>query len=186
MILVIVAHPYPDRSYANRALAQSLAGLQGVQVRSLYDLYPDFAIDVEAERETIAQASVVVWQHPIYWYNVPALLKLWFEKVLTMGWAWGPGGDALRGKRCLWVATTGGGDVDYLPSGIHGHAFEDFVPAVRQTAEFCGMTWLEPLIIHEARQMGPEQLEVWGAHYRARLAELVAEEIALEEVAGDE
>ena len=87
MILVVLAHPYPDRSYANRALLASLDGLAGVEVRSLYDLYPDFAIDAAAERAALAAASVVVWQHPIYWYSVPALLKLWFEKVLTPGWA---------------------------------------------------------------------------------------------------
>ena len=51
--LVILAHPYPDRSRANRALVRALDGLPGVAVRSLYDLYPDFAIDVEAEREAL-------------------------------------------------------------------------------------------------------------------------------------
>lgn len=186
MILVVVAHPYPDRSVANRALTQSLAGLEGLQVRSLYDLYPDFSIDAVAEQEALTGASVVVWQHPFYWYGVPALLKLWFEKVLTQGWAWGPGGEALRGKRCLWVVTTGGGEVDYLPSGLHGHRFEVFVPSVRQTAEFCGMIWAEPLVVHEARHLTPEELEAWGARYRTRLAALAGEEIALEEVAVDE
>ena len=179
--VVILAHPYPDRSEANRVLARSIEGLSGVEVRSLYDLYPDFAIDAPAEREALAGASVVVWQHPIYWYSVPALLKLWFEKVLTPGWAWGPGGDALHGKRCLWVVTTGGDGQDYLPSGIHGHAFEAFIPAVRQTAEFCGMEWLEPLIVHEARQLGPAELAAWGARYRGRLAALETEEDAGDE-----
>jgi len=180
MILVVFAHPYPDRSSANRALVNALAGLEGVEVRSLYDLYPDFAIDAEAEREALAAASVVVWQHPIYWYNVPALLKLWFEKVLTPGWAWGPGGEALRGKRCLWAVTTGGDGRDYLPTGIHGHPFEAFMPAVRQTAEFCGMEWLEPLVVHEARQLDTEALDAWGALYRARVAALAAEEGVLD------
>ena len=181
MIVVIVAHPYPDRSYANRVLVRSLDGLRGVEVRSLYDLYPDFTIDADAERAAVEAASVVVWQHPIYWYSTPALLKLWFEKVLSPGWAWGPGGEALRGKRCLWVVTTGGDGVDYLPSGIHGYPFEAFAPAVRQTAEFCGMEWLEPLIVHEARQLDVSDLEAWGQRYRARLEALVAAEVASDE-----
>jgi len=176
MIVVVLAHPYPDRSFANLVLARALDGLENVAVRSLYDLYPDLAIDGAAERQALEAASVVVWQHPIYWYSTPALMKLWFEKVLTAGWAWGPGGDALRGKRCLWVATTGGDDIDYSPAGIHGQSFDTFVPAVRQTAEFCGMIWLEPIIIHAARQLDVAELEVLGAHYRARVAELAAEE----------
>jgi glutathione-regulated potassium-efflux system ancillary protein KefF len=177
MILIVAAHPYLDRSYANRTLLASVESLPDVQVRSLYDLYPDFAIDAAAERDALVAASAVVWQHPIYWYSVPALLKLWFEKVLTPGFAWGPNGDALRGKRCLWVVTTGGDALDYLTSGMHGHAFEAFMPAVRQTAEFCGMVWLEPLIIHEARHLDGASLAVRGDLYRARLAALAGEDV---------
>lgn len=87
VLAVFYAHPYPDRSRANRALVESLRDLDGVELRSLYDLYPDFVIDVEAERRALEAADVVVWQHPIYWYTAPALLEIWFEKVLGRGWA---------------------------------------------------------------------------------------------------
>jgi glutathione-regulated potassium-efflux system ancillary protein KefF len=82
MIAVLHAHPYPDRSRANRALARAVDDLPGVVVRSLYDLYPDFAIDVDAEQRVLAAAEVVVWQHPLFWYTAPALQKLWYEQVL--------------------------------------------------------------------------------------------------------
>jgi glutathione-regulated potassium-efflux system ancillary protein KefF len=180
MILVVFAHPYPDRSSANRVLLGGLEGLDGVEVRSLYDLYPDFNIDAPAEREALERASIVVWQHPIYWYSTPALLKLWFEKVLTFGWAWGAGGNALRGKRCLWVVTTGGDEGDYQSEGLHGQVFDAFSPAIRQTALFCGMEWLEPIVVHEARQLDPDSLAAYTAAYRARLLELAAEELRLD------
>src|SRR5262249_46248743 len=148
-IVVVQAHPYPDRSRANHALAEAIEGLP-VDVRALYDLYPDFAIDVDAEQRALQAASVVVWQHPRSWYTAPALLTLWFEKVLTAGWAYGPGGVALRDKRCLWVVTTGGTESDYTPVGVHQHVFDVFAAVVRQTARFCGMLWLEPLVVHGA------------------------------------
>jgi glutathione-regulated potassium-efflux system ancillary protein KefF len=176
MILVLQAHPYPDRSRANRALGRAIEGLSGVQVRSLYDLYPDFAIDVEAEQGALSACSVVVWQHPIYWYTVPALLKLWFEKVLTAGWAYGQGGRALAGKRCLWVTTTGADESGYSATGMHEHPFESFVPVVSQTAKFCGMIWLEPIIVHGAHLVSPGALDAAGARYRARLEALLADE----------
>jgi glutathione-regulated potassium-efflux system ancillary protein KefF len=175
-VVVVQAHPYPDRSHANRALAAAIEGLAGIAVRSLYDLYPDFAIDVEAEQRALAPAAVVVWQHPLYWYTTPALLKLWFEKVLTAGWAYGPGGVALRGKGCLWVVTTGGEADDYVPDGIHQHIFEAFMPVVRQTALFCGMSWLEPMVVHGAHRLTAAELAEIGARYRACLAALVAAE----------
>jgi glutathione-regulated potassium-efflux system ancillary protein KefF len=174
VVLVLYAHPYPDRSRANRALLESLDGLADVQVRSLYDLYPDFTIDVAAEQAALGAASLIVWQHPLFWYTTPALLKLWFEKVLTLGWAWGPGGDALRGKRCLWVVTTGGDARDYSPDGIHRHPFDAFCGVVRQTVEFCNMEWLAPIIVHEARQLDDNALAAWGSRYRAHLETLVS------------
>jgi glutathione-regulated potassium-efflux system ancillary protein KefF len=85
MIVVVYAHPYPDRSRAGRALLEAVQGLPGVEVRSLYELYPDFGIDVEAEQDALTRADTIVWQHPLYWYSVPGLLKHWFDKVLAHG-----------------------------------------------------------------------------------------------------
>ena len=174
MIAVLQAHPYPDRSRANRLLTRAVDDLPGVVVRSLYDLYPDFAIDVQAEQQVLEAAEVVVWQHPLFWYSAPALLKLWYEQVLTDGWAYGPGGDALRGKPCLWVVTTGGDDGDYRAEGVHGHPFQAFASVVRQTAIFCGMTWLDPLVVHGANRVDDETLHAWGERYRDTLVSLGA------------
>lgn len=174
-ILVVLAHPYPDRSRANRALTRGISDLSAVETRSLYDLYPDFSIDVDEEQAALSRAEVVVWQHPVYWYTVPALMKLWFEKVLTTGWAYGEGGSALRGKRCLWVATLGGDASDYSASGIHEGPLERFVPVVQQTARFCGMEWLEPMLVTAAHRVNEEQLARAGDAYRARLVALGAE-----------
>jgi putative NADPH-quinone reductase len=44
------------------------------------------------------------------WYSVPPLLKLWMDKVLSHGWAYGHNGIALRGKSLMWAVTTGGGE----------------------------------------------------------------------------
>lgn len=178
MVLVIEAHPYPDRSRANRALSRAIEGLEGVERRSLYDLYPDFSIDVPDEQAALLRASTVVWQHPIYWYSAPALLKLWFEKVLLVGWAYGRGGTALHGKQCLWVATTGADTRGYSETGEHAFPFPAFVPVVQQTAQFCGMKWLEPIIVHGAHKIALEELKAFGKSYRARLEALVAEEAA--------
>ncbi len=174
MIFLVFAHPYPDRSRANRRLLEAVADLERVEVRSLYDTYPMFDIDVPREQEALARADVIVWQHPIYWYTVPSLLKHWFDKVLLRGWAYGEGGTALRGKRCLWVATTGGDDDAYRPEGMHGRPFEAYAPVVEQTALFCGMRWEEPLILKGAHRVPEATLEAHAQRYRSRLASSVA------------
>lgn len=173
--LIIYAHPYPGRSRANRALIEAASSLEGVRVRSLYDLYPDFSIDVEAEQAALASSDVIVLQHPLYWYSAPALLKLWFEKVLERGWAFGAGGTALAGKRCLWAPTTGGDERAYSPSGIHQHPFSAFVPVVEQTVRLCHMRFEEPFVVHGSHKLSHDMLIERAEAYRDRVRELATE-----------
>ncbi|AZE88707.1 Glutathione-regulated potassium-efflux system ancillary protein KefF [Pseudomonas orientalis] len=75
MILIIFAHPYPDKSKVNQLMLKLAANNPDVTIRSLYDLYPDFNIDVEAEQKAVEQAQLLVLQHPLYWYSYPPLLS---------------------------------------------------------------------------------------------------------------
>lgn len=173
-VAVIYSHPYPNRSRAGRALLEGLQGLPSVDVRMLYSLYPDFDIDVRAEQEALLAADVVVWQGPLYWYGVPALMSLWFEKVLAHGWAYGDDAHAVRGKTVLWVATTGGPASSYRPGAMHGHPIEAFVPSISQTARFCGMRWADPpVIVHGAHRIARERLRDATVAYRERVLSLV-------------
>lgn len=146
--LVIHAHPRPSRSKITNDLRDALAAAEGVRVRSLYELYPDFDIDVAAEQQALLEARLVVWLAPVHWYSVPALMKHWIDQVLLHGWAYGEGGTALRGRTAWWVCSAGAPLADYGPGGMHGRPFEDFVAPIEQTARFCGMGWLPPFVVH--------------------------------------
>ncbi len=175
-VTLIYGHPYPNRSRAGRVLLEGVRDLSGVEVRSLYDLYPDFDIDVQSEQAALLKADLIIWQCPFYWYGVPALVNLWFEKVLAHGWAYGEGADALSGKTVLWVPTTGGSPSSYSATGAHGHLFETFVPAISQVARFCGMRWADPpLVVHDAHRLTREQLGEAARHYRRRIESMAPE-----------
>ncbi len=175
MILVVLAHPYPKRSRACAALVEAIRDMPELEVRSLYDLYPDFDVDPAVEQAALVRARLVVWLHPIFWYTAPALMKHWFDQVLVRGFAYGPGAGALAGKDLLWAATTGGDDAAYSEEGRHHHPFEAFVPVVEQTARYCGMNWLEPFVVRGAHEVPAESLAQSGRELRARLDEWRAE-----------
>jgi glutathione-regulated potassium-efflux system ancillary protein KefF len=143
--------------------------LPEVEVRSLYDLYPDFDIDVAAEQAALLRADLLVWLHPVYWYSVPAMLKHWFDVVLVRGWAYGDGGVALQGKHCLWVATTGGGESSFAETGVHQWPFAAFEAPIRQTAKFCGMVWEQPLALHGAHVIPESEVAAAATAFRERL-----------------
>jgi glutathione-regulated potassium-efflux system ancillary protein KefF len=168
MILIIHAHPYPGRSRAGRALLDAVRDLPGLEVRSLYDLYPDFDIDVDDERAALQRADLVVWLHPVYWYSVPGMLKHWFDVVLVRQLTVGAG-DGLRGKHCLWVTTTGGQSSSFSADGIHQLSFDQIEAPIRQTARFCGMTWEKPLTLFGADAYAEDECAAVARVFRERL-----------------
>jgi glutathione-regulated potassium-efflux system ancillary protein KefF len=170
MICVIHAHPYLSRSRVNRALADAVRDLANVELRPLYDLYPDFDIDVDTEQQALARARLVVWMHPVYWYSVPALLKHWFDKVLAFGWAYGEGGTALEGKHCLWVPTAGGAEETYVPGDLHARPFASYAPVIEQTARYCGMQWEPPHVVYDSNAIDDARLAGHAAALARRLA----------------
>jgi glutathione-regulated potassium-efflux system ancillary protein KefF len=171
-VLVLTAHPQLEHSRVNLALMQAALELprDGVAVRDLYALYPDFHIDTEAERRALLEAKLVVWQHPLHWYAMPPLLKLWLDEVLAFGWAYGPGGTALRGKDLWLVVSTGGSAEAYHPSGHNRHFIDAFWPPCEQTAALTGMRFLPPLVFHGAHAAAPTAIARHASLFANRLS----------------
>ena len=156
-IYLLAAHDNWRESRVNRRLLERALANPAVKVCDLYGRYPDYAIDVAAEQAHLAAARLVVLMHPIHWYSMPALQKLWLDDVLTYGWAYGPQ-KALEGKDLWLVASTGGAEDSYQPSGYNRHSFDAFLPPYEQTAALCGMRFLPPLILHWAHRAEPDQV----------------------------
>ncbi|HZV93672.1 MAG TPA: NAD(P)H-dependent oxidoreductase [Caldimonas sp.] len=176
-VLVLVAHPELEQSRANRRLLGEARALQAagqpgrIEVRDLYALYPDYLVDVAAEQAALAAARLVVWQQPIRWYGMPPLLKLWLDDVLAFGWAYGPGGHALRGKDLWLVASTGGPEDSYRPGSYNRYFFDAFLPPYEQTAALCGMRFMPPLLLHGAHKASEGDLAAHARTYAQRLAD---------------
>lgn len=169
-VCVLAAHPNWNESRVNKLLLQDAGAMAHVDVRDLYARYPDYDIDVPAEQASAQAADLIVLLHPIQWYSMPALMKLWFDEVLGYGWAYGPGGTALQGKDLWLVASTGGPEASYHPQGYNRYFFDAFLPPYEQTATLCGMRFLPPLLLHSAHRVGRPELEAHARMFHDRLA----------------
>lgn len=168
--LVVFAHPALERARVGAAMIAAAGAAPGVEVRDLYELYPDFAIDVEAEQAALAAADTVILQFPFFWYSTPALMKEWLDLVLTHGFAYGVAGMALKGKTLACAISTGGGARAYQDKGYNRFTIEDFLRPLDQTAHLCRMKWVKPFVIHDAAVLTPADLEREAARYVAFLA----------------
>jgi glutathione-regulated potassium-efflux system ancillary protein KefG len=171
-VLVLLAHPTLHRSRVNRAMAQAIRDLPGVTVHDLYEAYPDLDIDVPREQALLQGHAALVWQHPLFWYSTPAMLKEWQDLVLEFGWAYGPEGTALQGKPFLQALTTGAPDAAYHPEGFARHTLDALLAPITQTARLCGLERLPPFAVHGTHRMEPAQIEAAAASYRAAIAHL--------------
>ena len=144
-------------------------------MRDLYALYPDYLIDVAAEQARAgAGAGSSSGSTRSSGTRMPPLMKLWLDEVLAFGWAYGPGGTALRGKDLWLVATTGGPEDSYHPDSYNRYFFDAFLPPYEQTAALCGMRFLPPLVLHGAHRADATRDRRARAVYAAAPAELPA------------
>lgn len=176
-VLLIVAHPDLSQSKANAALIEAVRDLPHVTVHDLYTTYPDFQIDVEAEQALLAEHDVIVFQHPLYWYNTTPLLKQWQDMVLTIGWAFTVDGSAsqLAGKKAIVAVTAGVPEEYYTPDGQNGTTLEALLDNWRATLRLCEFD-IQPMITLYGTAFGlsDEDLALAGKGYHELLASFVA------------
>ncbi|MBO9514976.1 MAG: NAD(P)H-dependent oxidoreductase [Variovorax sp.] len=168
-IYVIAAHPRWRDSRVNLQMLRAAREVPGLDVNDLYNSYPDYAIDVKTEQARVARADLLVLLHPIQWYSMPSLQKLWIDDVFSYGWAYGKGGSALEGKDLWLVATTGGPEESYRPQSYNRYFFDAFLPPYEQTAALCGMRFLPPLLLHGARRASAGEIAEHVAVFQDRL-----------------
>ncbi len=147
--LIIFAHPdIEDGSVANKVIINAVKDLENTEIRNLYQMYPDFQFDVEAEQKALMEADVIIFQFPFYWYSVPGMLKEWLDKVFLYGFAYGSSGDKLHGKEFLISATIGGPVDAYQETGFNHFTIQQLLRPLEQTANLSGLKYNEPLVTH--------------------------------------
>lgn len=165
-VLIILAHPAIQKSKIHKALIEAVSDLDGVTTHDLYENYPDFFIQIKNEQTLLLEHDIIVWQHPLYWYSCPALLKEWFDLVLEHDFAYGKKGTALMGKMTMTVTSTGGSSRVYTESGLHHNTIHQFLIPFRQTALLCGMEYLPPFVVHGAHALSERAIRLEAKTYR--------------------
>ena len=164
-ILVIFVHPELHGSVANSVMLKKIQGLEHVTIHDLYAKYPDFFIDVASEHELLLAHDIIVFQHPLFMYSCPSLLKEWMDRVLGKGFAFGDD-CALEGKYWRSVITTGGGRDAFAASGYNKYPMEQILQPFELTASLCRMRWLEPMVLHWARHISDIDRYQFAEGYR--------------------
>ncbi|WP_308443632.1 NAD(P)H-dependent oxidoreductase [Actinomyces capricornis] len=169
--LVLVFHPDLSTSRVNKALAARAQALGGdITVRYMYELYPDFNIDVAAEQEALMEADRIVLQFPMYWLSCPPLLKKWEDDVWTYGWAYGSEGTALHGKELLLAISVGGNASAYGRDGVHVYTVHEFLRPFQGSSRVIGTKFMVPFLSMGALEITDEAIAQRAEDYAAVLS----------------
>lgn len=150
-VLVLFAHPSLARSEVNSPMVDAVRDLDHITLVDLYAEYADFQIDIDREQRRLREHDVIVFQHPLYWYSTPSIMKEWQDLVLEHGFAYGSKGTALHGKIFFNAITAGGIEAAYRSEGYNHFTIRELLQPLEQMARLCGMIYLPAFALFGAR-----------------------------------
>ena len=142
------------------------------------------ADDITREQEKLKWADVIIFQFPLWWFGMPAILKGWIDRVYAFGFAYGTGkyggkhwgtryGEgSLQGKKAMLSVTIGGREAQYAERGINGNIDDLLFPIHHGMLWYPGISVLPPHVIYQAGRVNETTIEQYKADYLLRLSQL--------------
>ncbi|XP_061622262.1 NAD(P)H dehydrogenase [quinone] 1-like isoform X2 [Phyllopteryx taeniolatus] len=135
--------------------------------------------DIVAEQRKVEKAELIIFQFPLYWFSVPAIMKGWMDRVLTQGFAFSLekmyNNGIFKDKKAMLSFTTGATESMFRPDGINGDINVALWPLQNGTLHFCGFQVLAPQIFwgpaHCPAVVRTAMLEEWSVRLKGLLLE---------------
>lgn len=134
------------------------------------------APDIAAEIDKLKWADLIIFNFPIYWYGMPAIMKGWVDRVFVSGFCYGgrriydKGG--LKGKSAMLAISLGGQAHMFGPDAIHGELEVMLQPILRGILGYVGLTVLPPYVAWHVPYVSPEARAEILQGYRRHLLTL--------------
>jgi NAD(P)H dehydrogenase (quinone) len=144
--------------------------------------------DVLAEQEKLRWADMIIFQFPLWWYSMPAILKGWVDRVFSFHFAYGVGEHSatrygerfgegtLAGRRALLSVTAGGPESHYAARGINGPIDDLLFPIQHGILYYPGIEVLPPFVLYGADRMTAEDYPDVAKAWQQRLLTLESTE----------
>ena len=134
------------------------------------------AQDITDEQNRVKWADLVIFQFPLWWYSMPAIMKGWMDRVLNKKFAFSKSGDIttgpLAGKKTFMIVTAGGTADDFSEGGFLGDISHILYPIQKGIFKFIGFNALDPIIGYGADSRKPICFDTTSKLIEERVANL--------------
>lgn len=150
------------------------------QLEEMYATDNDgFAPEIEAEIQKLEWCDLVIFQFPLWWFGMPAMLKGWVDRVFVMGRTYGGGrfyeNGVYKGKKAMVSVTMGGPEELYVKDGWNGDLDAILRPIHRGVFEFNGFSVLEPHKVFGPARKTEDERKAELDNYAQRLTSIFEE-----------
>lgn len=133
-----------------------------------------FALEIQAEQDKLFWCDALIFQFPLWWFGLPAILKGWVDRVFASGGRIYGGGKwydqgVFAGKRAMCSVTIGGLAPIYSEHGLNGPIDTILFPINHGIFYFAGFTALEPFLVHGPARLSHDERAEKLALYRERV-----------------
>jgi NAD(P)H dehydrogenase (quinone) len=130
-----------------------------------------FAEDIKKEMDKLLWADLIIFNFPLWWFSVPAILKGWVDRVFAMGFAYGGGKGVydtgvFKGKKGMLCITTGGPEATYLPDGRNGDIEKILFHINHGMLFFTGMDVIPPFMAYSVARLSDEERQATLDNYK--------------------
>lgn len=189
----LLAHPREDSlnaAFYRRGIEALTASGHAVLTTDVYALYKKghaavkpFGLplnkkeqaEIAREQAKIKQSQLTIVQFPLYWFGFPGLLKVYWEQVLALGFAY-PGkfeqSPLADGRRVLFALTTQSTQADYSAQGMNA-AMEQVLMPLTLAFRFVGFAIAAPFISYAVVEQSRAALKLRLTDFEQHLLALV-------------
>lgn len=123
-----------------------------------------FETSLKTEMDKLEWCDTLIFNFPIWWFGLPAILKGWVDRVFAMGFVYGAGkgvydNGIYKNKMAFLTVTTGGPEIAYGNTGKNGNLETILYPIQHGMFYFTGMTVMPPFICYSPARMTHEERE---------------------------
>lgn len=136
-----------------------------------------FSPELQAEMDKLEWCDTLIFNFPLWWFGLPAILKGWVDRVFAMGFVYGNGkgvyeNGTFKDKTAFVVMTTGGPEIAYGSSGKNGDLDTILFPIHHGMFYFTGMTVLPPFIAFSPARLSDEERKAELLRFKNHLMNL--------------